>query len=1112
MNCRRSPYDAHRPPGPPIARTRLCPALVLLLAALSALFPAPGIAQGRGGAGRGRGTEDGGPNGLGALHFRALGPEGNRVASVAGVPGDRMVVYAGAADGGIWKTSDGGINWAPVFDGQDVSAIGALAVAPSAHDVVWAGTGEPWLIRPYYTLGDGVYKSNDAGRTWQHMGLDQTGHISRILVDPADANSVFVCAIGQAFRPQHDRGVFHSTDGGVTWKQVLAVNDSTGCSDLAMDPRNSRTLIAGTWQLDVHRWDLHSGGLGSGVYVSHDGGATWTRIAGHGLPPADHALGKIAVAIAPNNSNRVYALVQDAPAPGLYRSDDGGQKWKLVNQSHLPGERSPYYTRLAVSPDDENLLYFPSVAFTMSRDGGTTVFQAGGGGRGRGAGGDASGPVISAPGGDNHDVWIDPSNPNRILVANDAGVAISDNRAASYKHHLLPISQVYHVMADNAIPYNVMGNIQDKSSFRGPSRTAGGGGRGGGIPLSNWEGTGGCEDAFAVPDPTDPQVVWSGCDNGRIVRMDYRTGMARDVSPWPITSYGWAPADMRYRFDWVTPIAISPHAHNRVYVGAQVVFETTDGGQSWKAISPDLTTNTKAHQQNSGGISADNLTTYDGGTLYAIAESPVKAGVIWTGSDDGQVHVTQDGGAHWTNVTKNIPDLPPWGTVWSIAPSHFSAGTAYVVENLQHQAIYDALVYQTSDFGASWKLISAGVPKGVNSSAHIIVEDPVRRGMLYLGTDNALYVTWDDGAHWTHLRNDLPPAPVYWMQVQPTFNDLVIGTHGRGVYILDDVTPLRTWDTARQEDFTLFRPRPAYRFRLTNNGRESDVDPHVGGENPPYGADIDFALKAATPDVQVTVTGANNAVIRTLTLAGHPGLNRVWWDLRYESGSTITMQVPPLDEPWAPAQRSYAAYGTRIPPAGPIVPPGSYSVRVKAGAAQQTAPLTVLADPHSPGTPQSITAQVAFVRMVLAQVDEAAHMGNRMEAMRKQAQDAAASVANDGQKRAVIDAARAFDAKVSAVESKLIDLRNTGRSEDAFRKPVQLYERMSWMIGPMVGTPGSGTSGGDLGPTAQQAAVNDGFKEELAAIAAAYKQILDIDAPAFTALLKRNGVVTGIQP
>ena len=1057
---------------------------------------------------RGRGNAavpaDGGPNGLGALHFRPLGPEGNRVASITGVPGDAMTVYAGAADGGIWKTADAGITWRPVFDDKDVSAIGALAVAPSAHDTVWAGTGEPWLIRPYYTLGDGVYKSTDAGRTWQHMGLDATGHIARIVVEPANAASVYVCAIGQAFRPQKERGVFHTSDGGATWEQILAVSNETGCSDLAMDPRDPKTLYAGMWQLAIHRNDLHSGGPASGVYVTRDGGLTWNRISGHGLTAPGHPIGKIAVAVAPGHPDRVYALLQDAPAPGLYRSNDRGNTWELVNQSHLPAERAPYYTRLAVSPDDEDLLYFPSVAFTMSRDGGKTVFQAGGRG-GPPAGGSA--PAISAPGGDNHDVWIDPTNANRVLVANDSGIAVSDNRAASYRHFMLPISQVYHVMADNAVPYNVMGNVQDKSSFRGPSRGAGGRG---GMGVGNWVGTGGCEDAFAVPDPSEPDVVWSGCDNGRVVRMDYRHGMARDVSPWPITSYGWAPADMKYRWDWITPIAISPHDHNRVYVGAQVVFTTTNAGQSWKVISPDLTTNDKSRQGNSGGISSDNLTTFDGATLYAIAESPVRAGVIWTGSTDGQVNVTQDAGAHWTNVTAHMPGLPAWGTVWSIAPSKFDAGAAYVVENLQHEGIYDALVYRTHDYGASWTLISSGVPKSVNSSAHIIVEDPVRKGMLYLGTDNALYLSWDDGGSWTRLRNDLPPAPVYWMQVQPTFNDLVIGTHGRGVYILDDVTPLRTWDTTRSDAFHLFPPRPAYRFRGTADARESEPDAHVSGESAPYGADINFSLTSASPNVEISIAGADNAVIRTLTAAGHAGLNRVWWDLRYDNGSAITMQTPPLYEPWAPARRQYAAYGTRIPPAGPIVPPGVYTVRVKAGANEQTAKLTVLPDPKSPGTQQSIEAQVAFTRAVLAEIDDVARMGNALESMRKQAQDLAATLAADPQKSTLLEDVKVFESTMSAVEAKMIDLRNTGRSEDAFRQPVQLYERISWMIGQMVGAGGSG--GGDLGPTDQQVAVNNGFKQELAAIAAEYKKIVDTELPAVNARLKQNGVAVTIAP
>ncbi|HEV2386127.1 MAG TPA: hypothetical protein VGS20_02620 [Candidatus Acidoferrales bacterium] len=1050
-------------------------------------------------------------NPLAALHFRFVGPQGNRVASIIGEPGNPLVMYAGAADGGVWKTDDGGTTWRPIFDHEDVGAVGALAMAPSAHNEIWAGTGEPWLIRPFYQLGDGVYKSTDAGRHWQRMGLEQTGHIARIIVDPRDSDRVFVCAVGQAFRPQHERGIFRTLDGGKTWQQVLFVNEDTGCSELAMDPQDPNTLFAGMWQLEIRTWDLHSGGPGSGVYVTHDGGATWSKVSGHGLPPADHPLGKVAVAIAPSNPNRVYALLQDT-TPGFYRSDDGGRNWTLVNRSHVTTERSAYYTRFGVAPDNENLLYFVSVAYSMSADGGQTIFQPGpqlgpGGVRGNPSG-------LGSAGGDNHDVWIDPTNTSRILVANDAGISVSLNHGLTYQRYVLPISQVYHVFADSAVPYNVMGNLQDRSSFRGPSRTLSGGFFGsGGITLGYWTGTGGCEDGFAVPDPADPNIVWSGCDNGRLDRIDFRNGMARDVTAWPVTGLGWAPRDMKYRWHWSYPIAISPHDHNKVYVGAQVVFMTTDAGQSWKVISPDLTTDEKSHEGNSGGINSDNLVTYNAAVIYAIAESPVKAGVIWTGSNDGVVSVTEDGGGHWSNVTKNIPNLPQWGTVWSVEPSHFDAGAAYVSFNFQGVGDYDPYVYKTTDYGRSWKLITGSIPKSVNSSTRRIVEDPVRKGMLYLGTDNAIYVTWDDGGNWTRLRNNFPPAPVHWLTIQPTFNDLIAGTYGRGVWILDDITPLREYDSAQGKDVYLFKPRPAYRFRNRDDARESDVSAHVVGDNPPYGADINFWLKAPAKDVELSFLGVGNQVIRTLKVQGQPGINRVWWDLRYEPALAPKFQTSPPGEPWVDAHRNFSAYGTRVPPAGPIVPPGAYTVRLSVAGRQFTAPLTILADPHSPGTEQSIRAQVQFLLDARGEVNQAADMINHIEWTRRQVEDLGTLLGAQGTKyAAVIAAAKQFEEKAIAVEGKLIDIHNTGRGEDAFRNPMQLYGRICWMIGPMIGGPGGGSGGGDLGPTAQQVAVNDEFKQQIAQIQGEYKQLVGSDTPAFNALLKQNHLTAAIEP
>ncbi len=657
-----------------------------------ALAAAAAVAAGLGLTARAQTMGTHAANPLAALHFRFIGPRGNRLDSIIGEPGNPNVIYVGAADGGIWKSEDGGTSWRPIFDRQDVSPVGALAMAPSDHNTIWAGTGEPWLIRPYWALGDGVYKSVNAGKTWQHMGLDATGHIARIVVDPHDANRVFVCAIGQAFREQHERGIFRTLDGGKTWQQVLFVNEKTGCSELAMDPHDSDTLFAGMWPDIMHGWNNDSGGPGGGVYVSHDGGTTWHKLSGHGLPAADQPIGKTAVAIAPSDSNRVYALLQENP-PRLYRSEDGGENWTLVNQSHLTAERGPYYTRMVVAPDNENVLYFPSVAYSISSDGGTTLLTPN---RATGTLGQAS------AGGDNHDIWIDPTNPDHILEANDQGVSISVNHGRSFLHEWLPISQAYHVATDNDVPYHVTGNLQDDGSFRIPSRVLSGGFGGGGIPLAEITGTAGCEDGFAIPDPKDSNVVWGGCDNGRVYRMDYRTGMSREVTPWPVVGIGFAPKDVKYRWNWVSPIAIDPLDHNRVYTGAQVVFMTTDGGQSWKVVSPDLTTDTKSHEGDSGGLSVGNTGTFAGATLFALAASPVKEGVIWAGTTDGQVSVTENGGANWTNVTRNMPNLPPWGRVEAIQPSHFDAATAYAAVSLQLMGDYNAYVYKTTDYGKTW--------------------------------------------------------------------------------------------------------------------------------------------------------------------------------------------------------------------------------------------------------------------------------------------------------------------------------------------------------------------------------------------------------------------------
>ena len=1055
-------------------------------------------------------------NALAQLTYRFIGPVGNRADAIVGEPGNPNVVYVGAAAGGIWKTSDGGLDWTPIFDKQDVAAIGSLAIAPSAHNILWAGTGEPFLIRPDYPMGDGIYKSTDSGKTWQHMGLELTGHIGRIAINPHNPDIVFACALGQAYRPQKERGIYRTTDGGKTWQQVLFVNEDTGCSELSMDAHDPQTLFAGMWQVEIRTWDLQSGGPSSGVFVSHDGGDTWKKLSGNGLPEANATVGKVAVQVAPSNSERVYALMEEK-TPSLYRSDDGGKSWKLVNQQHIMAERAPYYVRFAVAPDDENLLFFVSVGFSISRDGGDTVFIPGFGGGGR-EGAPAAVTGFGSAGGDNHDVWFDPKNPNRVMIANDAGASISLNRGLSYQRVVLPIAQVYHVFTDNRIPYFVYTNRQDGPSFRGPSNNLEGGGGffGGGISAGDWTHIGGCESGFAIPDPGDNNIVWSGCYDGELTRMDLRTGQARGVTVWPDATYGWAPADVKYRWHWTFPIAISPHDHNRVYVGSQYVHETTDDGQNWRVISPDLTANDKTHQQSSGGVSADNLMTFDGSTLYAIAESPAADGLIWAGSNDGQVSVTRDGGKNWTNVTKNIPNLPPWGTVMNIEPSHFDAGTAYITVDLEQVGNYDAFAYKTTDYGRSWQMISGGVPKSMNSSAHCVIEDPVRKGMLYLGTDNSVYVSWDDGGHWTALRNNMPPAPVYWLTIQKQFNDLVVGTYGRGIWILDDITPLRDYDSVAKSDAYLFKPRAAYRFRTFDNTRQSDAGSHVIGQNPLYGADINFYLKSAAKKAEISIAGADGKTIRTIKLEKgvKAGLIRVWWDLKYDPSTQVKLRTSPPGEPWVEVGKE----GWRPLVAwshfdgAPRAVPGKYIVKLSVDGKDFSAPLDVLPDPNTLGAQKDIEAEVQFLLEIRGELSDVAGMINHVEWTRKQVEEIEKMLGDDPKNDAALKAAKDFEQKAIGAEKQLVDVSLTGRNEDSFRAPMGLYERLMNLGSLLDGAPGQGSSGADLPPTNQEIDVNKLYQGEIAQARKSFEQLTTKDAAAFNDALKANHVAMSILP
>ncbi len=670
------------------------------------------------------------------FRFRFMGPAvGNRISAAAGIPGDPSTYYVGAASGGIWKSTDGGVRWTPLFDDQTAQAIGALAVAPSDSKIIWAGTGEAWAIRDVDMMGDGIYKSVDAGKTWTHMGLDETGRIGRIVVHPSNPDIVFACALGRLTGPQQERGVYRSTDGGKTWTRVLFADANTGCSGLAMDPHDPNVLFAGMWQAEMHTYAMFSGGPGSGVYVSHDGGSTWKRLEGHGLPHSP--VGKIDVAVAPTNSRRVYALIQTADQGSLWRSDDGGENWIAASWDRSLIGRAGYYIRVAVSPANADEVLVANSSFHISTDGGKTF-------------------RVVRWGGDTHDIWIDPTNANRILVTHDGGMYMTTDHGKTSTTVTLPIGQMYHVAVDNDVPYHIYGNMQDDGTMRGPSNSpeSGGqaidypsGGRRGaiGIVPGPWDhNLGGCESGFTIPDVTDTNIVWATCYGDEVTRYDARTKMARSISPW-LHTLDSAPNEAKYRCHWTPPLASDPFDHNTMYYGCQVIFKTSNGGTSWTVISPDLSTQDPSRIISSGGIVGDNLGQFYGEVVFSIAPSEIQKGLIWAGTNDGKIWYTRDAGTHWNDVTKNISGMPAWGTVSKIEPSHFDPGTAYIAVDFHLMDNRDPFLYKTSDFGQTWTKITGNLPHGPLAYARVIAENPNKKGMLFAGTGNALYYSTDDG-------------------------------------------------------------------------------------------------------------------------------------------------------------------------------------------------------------------------------------------------------------------------------------------------------------------------------------------------------------------------------
>ncbi len=1054
--------------------------------ALLALTVIPAAAQRRGG-----GTPP--P----PLTFRFMGPAvGNRISAAAGIPGEPNTYYAGAASGGVWKSTDGGQRWAPIFDREPAQAIGSLAVSSSNHNIVWAGTGEAWAIRDVDMMGNGIYKSTDAGQTWTNMGLGETGRIGRIVIHPSNPDIVYACAAGRLTGPQEERGVFRTTDGGHTWQRVLFVDPNTGCSGLAIDPTDPKALIAGTWEVVMHTWAMFSGGSGSGVFVSHDAGDTWKRIEAHGLPKSP--LGKIDVAIAPSRTKRVYALIQTADQGSVWRSEDGGENWAVVNWQRPLIGRAGYYIRIAVSPSNPDEVMVADSSFWLSSDGGKSFH--------------------SMPwGGDTHDIWIDPLNASRILVTHDGGLFMTTNHGQTSNRVTLPIGQMYHVAVDNDVPYKIYSNMQDDGTMRGLSTTpeagpnvpgaAGfGGGRGGG---GTWEhGLGGCESGFTLPDLTDTSIVWASCYGNQVTRYDAKTKMARSVSPW-LHTLDSAPNQTRYRCHWTPPLAIDPFDHNTVYYGCQLILRTTNGGVSWIEISPDLSTRDPSRIVSSGGIVGDNLGQFYGEVVFSIAPSQVQRGLIWAGTNDGKVWYTRDAGQTWNDVTHNIAGLPPWGVVSKIEPSHFDPATAYLCVDFHLMDNRDPWVYKTGDFGKTWTKISGGLPKGPLAYARVIAENPNRRDMLFVGTGNALYYSLNDGQTWKALQRGLPAAPVSWIVVQKQSHDLVLSTYGRGLYLMEDITPLEQgmMETPLPTDAAvrLVAPRPAYRI-IGGNGR----------------ANLSYWLKAAprTPPV-LEILDPAGALVRRLHSNGRPGLNRVAWDMRYEPPRTVALRTTPPENRHIWEEPRFQNVDTRpithwgLTPAevGPIAGPGKYILKLIVDGQSYTQPLEILRPPDSHGSDADLQSSVRLQLKVRDDITTVSDMTNQIEWMRRQLEDQQKTVQGKAELLHAIDE---IDRKLQDVEYKMITRADALSDDKYFQTAYKLYQNFIWLNGEIGTGAGDVAGSGDWGPTETAIGLVLDLEKQLQAVQTEYQSVMEKDVPAYNQSISGSGLeplkTTGAPP
>jgi len=1002
-----------------------------------------------------------------AMQWRCIGPHrGGRVLAVSGVRDDPNTFYFGAVAGGVWKTTDAGHTWTPIFDSQPVASIGALAVSTSDPNIIYVGTGEADM-RSDITHGAGVYKSTDAGKTWSFLGLSDTRQIGRVLIDPKDPDVVLVAALGHGFGPNTERGVYRTTDGGKTWTRVLAKDENTGAIDLAFDPDNSKTVYATLWNVRRPPYNAYAPitGPGGGIYKSTDGGATWKEIAGHGLPTG--TLGRIGVdVVAGQHGKRIFALIDAGRSSGLYRSDDGGEEWQLMSTDARILSRGWYFGEVRSDPKNPDVVYVSNVSLYRSVDGGKN-FKA----------------IRGAPGGDDyHSLWIDPANPRRMISGVDQGTIITQNGGQTWSTwYNQPTAQFYHVAVDNQFPYWVYGAQQDSGTAAVVSRSDYGQ-----ITYRDWHPIGAGESGYILPDPVNPQIVYGGSTGGELFRFNSKTGQVQDVSPTP-AEIG---TKVQHRYPWTTPFAFSFQAPHALYQSSQFLMKTADGGNSWKVISPDLTLRPGEKEEGAQGV------------IYTIAPSPVTAGTIWIGTDNGMVQLTRNDGATWNDVTPH--DLPPWSMMSLIDASPHDVATAYIVVDRHQMDDITPHIYRTHDFGKTWTEIVNGIP--ATAYVHAVREDPIRKGLLFAGTETGVYVSFNDGERWQPLQMNLPPTPIRDLVVKN--NDLVVATHGRSFWILDDISPLRelTADTFGTGIY-LYRPATAIRLRK-NEARDTPLQPETpAGKNPPPGAIIDYSF-ASAPAGEVTLEILDSAgkLVRKFSsndeqrkldetqafptywfnppapLAKNAGLNRFVWDLRYE-------RPPALRYGYSIA----AAYGEDaiMLPQGPLVLPGSYQVKLTAAGRSYTAPLEVKMDPRVRIAPPALAQQLALELKIIEAMKESYDVVQLISDLGGQLKELRDKLKSDASARELLQSIDSLDrkaAELTAVERQW--------------PPVGVVSAAS--LNGALGTLLVLVEGADAAPTAQATSAFATYKQLLDQQVAKWTALKTKDLPALNAMLQQR--------